>query len=157
MDGLKIYTTLQPNIQKYAEKSMERQMIRLQKLMDKHWTIKTTEGGKEVFIEKLMTIQPVVKNMVSNGKSEEEIKQYLQKTKARKYWEIGRGFESRNQSVEDSIISSMVRLHTGILAMNSRNAAILGYLGGIDYGFSQIDNIKVKNQVGSIFKPITYI
>lgn len=41
--------------------------------------------------------------------------------------------------------------------MNSRNGAILGYLGGIDYGFSQTDNIKVKNQVGSTFKPITYL
>jgi penicillin-binding protein 1A len=41
--------------------------------------------------------------------------------------------------------------------MNSRSGAIMGYLGGIDYGFSQIDNIKGKNQVGSTFKPITYL
>ncbi|WP_194851007.1 transglycosylase domain-containing protein [Nonlabens antarcticus] len=157
LDGLQIYTTLQPNIQKYAEQTMERNMVRLQNLMDKHWTSKTTEGGKEAFIENLMAIQPVIKNMMEAGKSEAQIQQYLNTTKSRKYWEIGKGFEPRQQSVEDSIISSMVRLHTGILAMNSRNGAILGYLGGIDYGFSQIDNIKGKNQVGSTFKPITYL
>ena len=55
------------------------------------------------------------------------------------------------------MISAIVRLHTGILAINSRSGAILGYLGGIDYGFSQIDNIQSPKQVGSTFKPITYL
>ncbi len=157
VDGLQIYTTLQPNIQKYAEQSMERQMVRLQNLMDKNWASKTTEGGREAFVKNLMSIQPVVKKMLAEGKSEEEIQKFLKKTGSRKYWEIGKGFEPRQQTVEDSIISSMVRLHTGILALNSRNGAVLGYLGGIDYGFSQIDNVKGKNQVGSTFKPITYL
>jgi penicillin-binding protein 1A len=157
LDGLQVYTTLQPNIQKYAEQSMERQMLRLQNLMDKNWTSKTTEGGKQAFMSNLMSIQPIVKKMLAEGKTENEINQYLQGKKARKYWEIGKGFEPRQQTVEDSIISSIVRLHTGILAMNSRSGAIMGYLGGIDYGFSQIDHIKGKNQVGSTFKPITYL
>jgi len=157
LDGLQVYTTLQPNIQKYAEQSMERQMLRLQNLMDKNWTSKTTEGGKQAFMSNLMSIQPIVKKMLAEGKTANEINQYLQKTQARRYWKIGKGFELRQQSVQNSIISSLVRLHTGILAMNSRSGAIMGYLGGIDYGFSQIDNIKGKNQVGSTFKPITYL
>ena len=157
LDGLQVYTTLQPNIQRYAERSMERQMLRLQSLMDKNWTSKTTEGGKQAFIKTLMSMQPIVKKMIAEGKTESDINQYLQKTKARKYWEIGKGFEQRQQTVEDSIISSLVRLHTGILAINSRSGAIMGYLGGIDYGFSQIDNVKGKNQVGSTFKPITFL
>ena len=136
---------------------MERQMAKLQKLMDKNWTNTTTQGGKQAFIANLMSIQPIVKKMLAEGKTENEINQYLQKPEAKKYWEIGKGFELRQQSVQDSMISSLVRLHTGILAMNSRSGAIMGYLGGIDYGFSQIDNIKGKNQVGSTFKPITYL
>jgi penicillin-binding protein 1A len=157
LDGLQIYTTLQPHIQKYAEQSMERQMAKLQKLMDKNWTNTSTQGGKQAFITNLMSIQPIVKKMLAEGKTENEINQYLQKPEAKRYWEIGKGFELRQQSVQDSMISSLVRLHTGILAMNSRSGAIMGYLGGIDYGFSQIDNIKGKNQVGSTFKPITYL
>jgi penicillin-binding protein 1A len=157
LDGLQIYTTLQPNIQKYAENAMQRNMVRLQKLMDQHWTSKTTEGGKEAFISNLMEIQPILKKMKEEGKTDAQVQQYLNTSRSRKYWEIGKGFELRQQSVEDSIIGSMIRLHTGILAMNSRSGAILGYLGGIDYGFSQIDNIKGKNQVGSTFKPITYL
>lgn len=156
-DGLHIYTTLQPNIQKYAENAMVRNLERLQKSMAQHWESSTTEGGKEAFIQKLMAQQPKVKQLVEQGKSPEEIETFLQKTTARKYWEINKGFEPRQQSYQDSVISAIVRLHTGILAINSRSGAILGYLGGIDYGFSQIDNIQSPKQVGSTFKPITYL
>ncbi len=157
LDGLHIYTTLQPNVQRYAENAMERNMEHLQQLMDKHWTSKTTDGGKEAFIENLMAIQPVVKKWKAEGKSNEQIQKYLQTTRLRKYWKIGEGYEPIEQSIQDSIINTITRLNTGILAMNSRSGAILGYLGGIDYGYSQIDNIKVQNQVGSTFKPITYL
>jgi penicillin-binding protein 1A len=156
-DGLNIYTTIQPNIQKYAESAMVRNMERLQKSMDINWESNTTQGGKEAFIEKIMALQPKIKQLKSQGRSEDEITAYMQKTAARKYWEIGKGFEPRQQNFQDSVISALVRLHTGILAMNSRSGAILGYLGGIDYGFSQIDNIHQAKQVGSTFKPITYL
>ncbi|MGJ8665678.1 MAG: transglycosylase domain-containing protein [Patiriisocius sp.] len=156
-DGLNIYTTLQPNIQKYAENAMVRNIERLQKSMAEYWDSNTTEGGKEAFIKKLMAQQPKVKQLQDQGKSLEEIEAFLQRTTARKYWEVNKGFEPRQQSYQDSVISAIVRLHTGILAMNSRSGAILGYLGGIDYGFSQIDNIKAPKQVGSTFKPITYL
>jgi penicillin-binding protein 1A len=156
-DGLNIYTTLQPNIQKYAESAMVRNMERLQKSMAQHWESSTTEGGKEAFIKKLMALQPQVKQLKAQGESTKEIEAFLQKTTNRKYWEINKGFEPRSQSYQDSVISAIVRLHTGILAMNSRSGAILGYLGGIDYGLSQTDNIKSPKQVGSTFKPITYL
>ncbi len=157
VDGLQIYTTLQPNIQKYAEQTMERNMSRLQLLMDQYWTSKTTEGGKEAFIKQLMAAQPVIKKMKDDNQTETAIETYINTVKGRKYWEIGKGYELRQQSLQDSIVSAVIRLNTGILAMNSRNGAILGYLGGIDYGYSQIDNIRVENQVGSTFKPITYL
>ena len=156
-DGLNIYTTLQPNIQKYAERGMVRNMNKLQKLMDTYWDSNTTKGGKDGLIAKLLSQQTKVKQLREQGKSEEEIEQFLKEIKPRKYWEIGKGYETREQSLEDSIIKEVVRLHTGIIAINSRNGAIRCYVGGIDYGFSQIDNIKVPHQVGSTFKPITYL
>lgn len=157
VDGLNIYTTLQPNIQRYAENAMVRNMERLQKSMNQYWESNTTEGGKEAFIKKIMALQPAIQQLKNQGKTAEEIEAFVQKTTARKYWEINKGFEPRQQSYQDSVISAIIRLHTGILAMNSRSGAILGYLGGIDYGFSQIDNIQTPKQVGSTFKPITYL
>ncbi len=156
-DGLQVYTTLQPNIQKYAEKAMTRNMNRLQQLMNEHWASNTTEGGKAAFIAKLVSQQNSVKQLRQKGKSEEEIEQFLNTSKPRKYWEIGKGNELKSQSLQDSIINAIVRLHTGIVAINSKSGAIMGYVGGIDYGFSQIDNVQSPQQVGSTFKPITYL
>ncbi|WP_445747197.1 transglycosylase domain-containing protein [Polaribacter sp.] len=157
LDGLKIYTTINPSVQNYAENAMKRNMDRLQNLMDLYWTSATTQGGKEAFIKKLINNHPEVKALRAANKSEAEIQQFVSNKKLRKYWEIGEGYQNKMQSLQDSIISAINRLHTGILVMNSRNGAILGYLGGIDYGFSQYDQIQNKKQVGSTFKPITYL
>ena len=52
-DGLQVYTTINPSIQKYAEKAMIRNINRLQRLMDEHWESNTIEGGKEALQNKL--------------------------------------------------------------------------------------------------------
>ncbi|MEZ5043507.1 MAG: transglycosylase domain-containing protein [Saprospiraceae bacterium] len=156
-DGLQVYTTLQPNIQKYAENAMAKNINRLQKLMNEHWASNTTEGGKEAFIEKLLSQQSIVIQLRQKGKSNQEIEQFLKTVQPRQYWEIGKGNVQQQQSLQDSIINAILRLHTGIVAINSRSGAILGYMGGIDYGFSQIDNVQTPKQVGSTFKPITYL
>ncbi len=157
LDGLKIYTTINPSVQAYAENAMKRNMNRLQDLMDLYWTSATTQGGKEAFLKKLIQNNPQVKALKTANKSDAEIRDFVSKKVLRKYWEIGEGYQNKIQSLEDSIISSINRLHTGILVMNSRNGAIMGYLGGIDYGFSQYDHVQTKKQVGSTFKPITYL
>lgn len=157
IDGLKIYTTLHPSIQKYVENAMNRQMNRLQDLMNQYWTSATTEGGKEALIDKLINNHPEVKAMKASGKSKTAIEAFINTKKMRAYWEIGEGYQPKLQNLKDSISSAINRLHAGILVMNSRNGSILGYLGGIDYGFSQIDQVHSKKQVGSTFKPITYL
>tara|TARA_R110000868_G_scaffold98468_1_gene271130 strand:+ start:2170 stop:4575 length:2406 start_codon:yes stop_codon:yes gene_type:complete len=156
-DGLSIYTTLNTSIQKYAEKSLDRQMISLQKLMDKYWDAATIEGGKQALLESLVNQNLEVKRLKSLGKSEEDIKAFILKKKNRKYWVVGKGYENELQSLEDSIAKSIDRLHASVLVLSSTSGRIMGYVGGIDYGFSQIDNIKTPRQVGSTFKPITYL
>ena len=156
-DGLQIYTTLNPSVQKSAETSMNKNMKRLQDLMEEHWASSVTEGGKKVFIEKLMQKQKVVLELKEQGKSDNEIQTYLETVASRRYWEIGEGIIRKEESFQDSVINEIIRLHTGILALNSRTGAIMGYVGGIDYGFSQYDNILTPKQVGSTFKPITFL
>jgi len=156
-DGLQIYTTLNSSVQKSAESSMLKNMKRLQDLMEKHWASSTTEGGKEAFVKKLMQKQKVVAELKEQGKSEAEIESYLTTKSQKLYWEIGEGIIKREESFQDSVINEILRLHTGVLALNSRTGAIMGYVGGIDYGFSQYDNILTPKQVGSTFKPITFL
>jgi penicillin-binding protein 1A len=157
IDGLRIYTTLNPSVQIYAENAMQRNIIRLQNLMDDYWTSATTEGGKEGLLIKLSGRLASVKAMQDAGKTQEQIDAFLNEKKPRNYWKIGTGNTVKQQSLRDSIVNAITRIHTGLLVMDSNNGGIMGYLGGIDYGFSQIDNIAAKNQVGSTFKPISYL
>ena len=156
-DGLNIYTTLNVSIQNYAETALQRQVDQLQKLMDKYWAAATTEGGKEALLKKLVDNNKTVIQLRNKGKTKSEIQEFLQQKKNRKYWQIGKGYEDQLQSLEDSIVKSINRLHAGVLAVSSNSGRIMAYLGGIDYGFSQIDNVTTPRQVGSTFKPITYL
>jgi len=156
-DGLQVYTTLNKSIQNSSEKALQRQVENLQKLMDTYWAATTTEGGKEALLDKLVADLPSVKVLKSKGTSEADVTTFTTTPKERKFWKIGQGYEPRVQSLRDSIATSLTRLHAAIIAINSRSGAIMGYVGGIDYGFSQIDNITNPKQVGSTFKPITYL
>lgn len=156
-DGLKVYTSINPYVQKYIEKAMIRQIERLQDMMNKNWNSATTTGGKDSLVKKLIENHGQVKALLKQGKNKEEITQFIHKKTLRKYWETGKGYVLKPQSLQDSIINAIIRLHTGIIVMNSHNGKIMGYLGGIDYGFSQTDNIQTQKQVGSTFKPVTYL
>jgi len=156
-DGLKVTTTLNNSIQKSSEKALQRQIERLQVLMDKYWAATTTEGGKEVLLDKIIQEQTAVKRMKAKNATPASIETFANKIKEREFWNIGKGYEPRLQSLRDSIATSLNRLHASIFTINSRSGAILGYVGGIDYGFSQTDNVLSVKQVGSTFKPITYL
>ncbi|WP_036841357.1 transglycosylase domain-containing protein [Polaribacter sp. Hel_I_88] len=156
-DGLKIYSTLNSSVQKSSEKAMLRQMVNLQKLMDLHWEALSTEGGKEELLRKLLNQTNDVKKWKSQGKSDVEIEQLSSEKKPRKHYTLNLGNEQKLQSLKDSIATAINRLHTGLLTINSQTGRILGYVAGIDYGMSQKDNILEKKQVGSTFKPITYL
>jgi penicillin-binding protein 1A len=156
-DGLNIHTTLNTNIQKYAEAALHRQADNLQKLMDTYWAAATTDGGKEVLLQRLVDQNREVQQMRQSGINETQIEAFTKEKRKRKYWVIGKGYEDQMQSLEDSIAKSINRSHAGVVAVSSVSGRIMGYVGGIDYGFSQIDNVVTPRQVGSTFKPITYL
>jgi penicillin-binding protein 1A len=156
-DGLKIYTTLNSSIQKSSERAMTRQMENLQELMNLHWESLSTEGGKEALLKKILNQTNQVKNWKAQGKNDREIQKLISEKKQRIQWTIGSGNEPKLQSLKDSIAGAINRLHTGLLTIHSQTGRILGYVGGIDYGMSQKDNILETKQVGSTFKPISYL
>lgn len=156
-DGLSIYTTLNTSIQKYAESGLNSQLTSLQKLMDQYWEAATIEGGKDSLLQKLLRQNLAVKALKNQGKSKKQIDSFIQQKKNRKYWIVGKGYQNRLQTLQDSIANSISRLHASVLVLSSTSGRIMGYVGGIDYGFSQTDNIQTPRQVGSTFKPITYL
>ena len=83
-DGLKIYTTINPQMQKYAEDAVEKHISSMQKYLSSQDNIKTGSvwKGRENVLEAAMKQSDRWKNMQTEGANEETIrKSFFVKTK----------------------------------------------------------------------------
>ncbi len=153
-DGLKIYTTLNYNLQIATELYMEKHMSALQGIFDRSWKTGNKYGPGDRYF----------KNEISNGElgkrfknlDKEEKNAILKTEKEMRLWSWNDS-KSELHTVEDSIRHYMSLLHTGALGVKAKTGEIVTYVGGIDYGRFQYDNVTSKRQVGSTFKPIVYL
>lgn len=154
-DGLKIYTTIDPVMQNYAEEAVHSHMSSLQKQFDKHWKNNSPwQQHPEVFTRELHR-SPRYKKLKAQGKSEEEIIKAMQKPE--KMTIFGYPQErSVNMSPYDAIAYYLKTLNTGFMVMDPESGHILSWVGGIDHKYFQYDHVTSRRQVGSTFKPIVY-
>jgi penicillin-binding protein 1A len=152
-DGLKIYTTIDSRVQRYAEQAMQSQMKELQKKFEKQINKKTLDAVVKSNLKKL----PQYQRLQDKGLSEREILAEMKKTAFRKIftWEKGKELEI---SVYDSLRHHLQFLQAGLLAMEPQTGHIKAWVGGIDHEFFQYDHVRqsTKRQIGSTFKPIVY-
>lgn len=156
IDGLKVYTTIDSRLQKYAEKAMTTHMAELQKVFDKHWASGKPWGSKEV-IDIAIKRSKRYENLEKEGLSESEILKTMAQPVHMKVFNWS-GEKEVKMSPIDSVKHYIRFLQTGFLAMDPYNGDIKAWVGGIDYEFFQFDhvNINTKRQVGSTFKPLVY-
>ncbi len=152
-DGLKIYTTIDSRLQRYAEAAMQRQMKTLQQ---KFASQLNSQKLNEVANRKLHQL-PQYSSLKESGLSEKEILATLKKpVKTKVYtWD---GVKDVNMSFYDSIKHHMQFLQAGIMALEPSSGDIKVWVGGIDHRFFQYDHVRpgTKRQVGSTLKPILY-
>ena len=154
-DGLKIYTTLDARMQKYAEASVAEHISSLQKDFDTHW-----EGqkpwGDDANIEREKRKSKRYKGLKKAGRSEKQINDIFNKPVNMTIFDWKKGDVQKSISPMDSIKYYYCLLNAGFLAMQPDNGHIKAWVGGIDYKYYQYDHVKSKRQVGSTFKPIVY-
>ena len=152
-DGLKIYTTIDSRVQRYAEAAMQSQMKDLQKKFIKQLQKQTLDQVIKSHLKNLSSY----KRLHNKGLSEKEILTELKKPALRKVfnWEGGKEIEI---SVYDSLKHHLQFLQAGILALEPQTGHVKAWVGGIDHEFFQFDHVKesTKRQIGSTFKPIVY-
>lgn len=152
-DGLKIYTTIDSRLQRYAETAMQKQMKSLQQ---KFASQMNKQKLNEVATRKLRQL-PQYKSLEETGLSEKEILAALKKpVKTKVYtWE---GVKEVDMSFYDSIKHHTQFLQAGILALEPSSGEIKVWVGGIDHRFFQYDHVRpgTKRPVGSTLKPILY-
>ena len=155
-DGLKIHTTLDSDMQKYAEAAMTSHMKRLQNQFEKAYGnnapwLKDTRLIKDR-IERLQ----IYKTLKAQKWTEEAIMDSLNfKRRFTGYsWDDSTMFEG---SIVDSIAHEIKFLNAGFVAVDPQTGAVKAYVGGIDFEYFKYDHVvNAKRQVGSTFKPIVY-
>ncbi|PRY53039.1 penicillin-binding protein 1A [Arcticibacter pallidicorallinus] len=161
--GLKIYTTIDSRLQKYAEEAVGEQMKILQKRLDNAWGNEEpwrTSDGKviEDFPQKAAQRLPIYAALKKkyNG-NQDSIDNYLNTPKKMKIfsWE---GDKEVEFSTIDSIKYYASILNTGMMTLDPFNGHIKVWVGGIDFNHFKYDHVnQAKRQAGSTFKPFAYL
>jgi penicillin-binding protein 1A len=160
-DGLKIYTTINPRLQQYAEEAVSRHIPNMQKILNGQKNIKNGAVWKEHenILEAAMKQSDRWKNLKKEGVSEDEIRKTFQvKTPMSVFaWNEKREIDTV-MTPYDSIKYCRQMLQAGFMAMDPQTGAIKAWVGGIDFKTFKFDhaNINTKRQVGSTIKPLLY-
>ncbi len=163
--GLKIYTTIDSRMQKYAEESVKEHMTKLQKEFIKQWKNKKRnpwvddETGEEVknFLPRKIKRTEAYRNLVHKfGVGSDSIDILLNRKKQMTVFSW-KGERDTLFSSMDSLNYYNHFLQTGMMAMDPSSGAIRAWVGGINHKHFKYDLVKqATHQPGSTFKPFVY-
>ncbi|MGL5681439.1 MAG: transglycosylase domain-containing protein [Marinifilaceae bacterium] len=155
-DGLKIVTTLNAQIQGYAENAVKSHIITLQKQLNEEWNTKKPWDGNKDLLDKTIKQSGHYNRLKNQGMSHSDIMKVLNEKREMFVFDPVEGEKKVNFSAIDSIKYNLMLLHPAAMAVNPKSGAVLAWVGGSNYKYFQYDQIKAERQVGSVFKPVVY-
>ncbi len=156
-DGLKIYTSIDYDLQVAAETIMKKHMTALQKIFLDSWKGGRMYGKNNKVIDEKILSDPYYKSLRDQGLSNKEAIEKFAIEADRQIWTWSDGLTKERLTKIDSIKNYLSLLHTGLLAVQPSTGQVRAWVGGNDYGSFQYDNVRSPRQVGSLFKPIVYL
>jgi penicillin-binding protein 1A len=160
-DGLKIYTTINPRMQIYADEAVAKQMPVLQKALSAQSSLRKGLVWKDHqnILEAAMRNSDRWKNEEDDGLNDDDIrKSFNQRVSMKVFaWNTKREKDTVMTPL-DSIKYSQQMLQTAFMVMDPVTGAVKAWVGGIDFKTYKYDhvNINTKRQVGSAIKPFLY-
>ena len=160
-DGLKIYTTINPRMQLYAEEAVARHMSYLQKEFNQQNNIKSGTIWKEFSAQLEIAVKQTDrwKNLKKEDLEDDQIrKTFNEPVPMRVFaWNKNR-FIDTLMTPFDSLKYHKQILQTGFLAVDPFTGEVKAWVGGVDFKTFKYDhvNINTKRQVGSTIKPLLY-
>lgn len=160
-DGLKIYTTINPRMQEYAEEAVAYQLPILQKGLNARPMIRTGSVWKEHenVLEAAMKQSDRWKNLAEDGLTDKEIKASFHKKVPMKVfaWNSKREKDTV-MTPYDSIKYHRQMVQTAFMVMDPITGEVRAWVGGINFKTYKFDhaNLNTKRQVGSTIKPLLY-
>lgn len=164
-DGLKIYTTIDSRMQRYAEDAVREHIGGyLQSAFFKEKKGKSyapfsrdlRQGEVDTIFMRAMHQTDRYRAMKKGGVSEKEIKAAFNKPVEMRVFSWNGAIDTI-MSPMDSIRYHKSFLRTGFMSMDPRTGHVKAYVGGIDYNNFQYDMVNGgRRQIGSTIKPFLY-
>ncbi len=163
-DGLRITTTLDVKLQRYAEEAVQEHLTDWQKVF------MSQNGYRDGTIwNKGKEIQNILNNAVKSSEhyqafkgdnmtDEQAFKKMKEPVKMKIFaWNASHSKDTV-MSPLDSIKYMKTTLQAGFMVMDHSTGEVKAWVGGIDHNYFQYDhvNINAKRQVGSTIKPLLY-
>lgn len=162
-DGLKIYTTIDSRMQKYAEEAVAEHMKNLQRIFNQAGNQAVLpwkdENGKELpeyFLKKAAEL-PQYKILTKRyGENNDSIRIVLSEKHKMKVFTFN-GERDTTLSTLDSLKYYQKFFQTGFMAMEPATGFVKAWVGGINYTYFKYDHVnQSKRQPGSLFKAFVY-
>lgn len=171
--GLKIYTTLDSRMQKYAEDAVMAQMKKVQQNFNNHWSIYRNqsknwlrqapwrdENGNEIpgFIDQIAQRQPFYKALLAKYPDNPDSINYYYREWVHpvKVFDYEHGTVTKDMTSEDSIKYMVTFMHSAMIAMEPQTGAVKAWVGDIDFKSWKYDKVTAERQPGSTFKLFVY-
>ena len=160
-DGLKIYTTIDSRMQKYAEDAVRKQMKVIQRNFKNHWGNEDPWQDEKHnlipnFIEDIAKRTDHYKLLANKyDNNVDSINYYMNKPHRVKLFDYDGG-HYENISSMDSIRYMVKFMHSGFVAMEPQNGYVKAWVGDIDFETWKYDKVTSMRQPGSTFKLFVY-
>ena len=164
-DGLKIYTTIDSRMQRYAEEAVSEHMQAQQKSFFKELKKKKnapfsrtlTQEEVDGIMNRSMRQTDRFRNMKRAGYSTDSIFASFKEPREMQVFTYERGMIDTVMSPIDSIKWQKSYLRCGFMSMDPHTGHVKAYVGGPDFAQFQYDmTTKGRRQVGSTVKPYLY-
>lgn len=160
--GLKIYTTLDTRMQKYAEEAALKQMQSVQKNFNNHWGNTNPwqdERHQEIqgFIEDIAQRTVAYKILKQKfGSNTDSIEYWLNQPHKVRLFDYENGSIEKEMSTMDSIRYMVRFMHCGFVAVEAETGHVKAWVGDLDFDSWKYDKVTAMRQPGSTFKLFVY-
>ena len=167
LDGLRIYTTINYRMQKYAEEAVAEHLGKnlqpafnrdIRWKANKPFSNDIDQHTVETLMKQARRWSDRYRMLKQGGLSESEIlKTFSEPAKMRVFSWSGKGYVDTVMTPDDSIRYYKSILRAGFVAIEPNTGYVKAYVGGPNYRYFKYDNVtQGKRQVGSTIKPFLY-
>jgi penicillin-binding protein 1A len=160
--GLRIHTTIDSRMQKYAQDAVQEHMKAQQIAFNQHW------AGRNPWVnEKMQELKGFISSAMKRTQRYRDLMEAYNNDEMRVWEELNRPVKMTIFSYHGDIDTTLSPLdsmryykrilNVGMMSMDPTNGHVKAWIGGINYKYFKYDHIaQSKRQPGSTFKPFVY-